>query len=455
MNNGIYRGGLRERKARVKLLMSAVSDFEQELLDALKTDLDKHEAEATLQEIYPLKKEAQYTISNLDRWMGKRYASTPLALFGTRHYVKAEPKGYVLIISPWNYPVMLTLRPLIGAIAAGNSVVVKPSEHTPTVSGVIKKLLESIFTEDIVKVELGGAEVAAKLTASHFNHINFTGGTSVGRLVMKSAAEHLCSVTLELGGKSPTIIDKSANLKNAALKISWGKYMNAGQVCIAPDHLLIEKSIETEFTTALLNRITTMYGENPIDSPDLGKIINATHYNRILRLIKDATEKGATLHVPGGVLEMGAEKSKISPCILTGCTLDMAIMQEEIFGPVLPVLTWETREEAVAIILRNPYPLALYIFSSKSKNIDWFIDNTQSGSTAINEVVIQVANSDLPFGGIQSSGMGRSGGQEAFDSFSNLRSFVVQTLPFSFLSLALPPFKVLGITFSRFARKWL
>ncbi len=455
MNNGIYRGGLRERKARVKLLMSAVSDFEQELLDALKTDLDKHEAEATLQEIYPLKKEAQYTISNLDRWMGKRYASTPLALFGTRHYVKAEPKGRVLIISPWNYPVMLTLRPLIGAIAAGNSVVVKPSEHTPTVSGVIKKLLESIFTEDIVKVELGGAEVAAKLTASHFNHINFTGGTSVGRLVMKSAAEHLCSVTLELGGKSPTIIDKSANLKNAALKISWGKYMNAGQVCIAPDHLLIEKSIETEFTTALLNRITTMYGENPIDSPDLGKIINATHYNRILRLIKDATEKGATLHVPGGVLEMGAEKSKISPCILTGCTLDMAIMQEEIFGPVLPVLTWETREEAVAIILRNPYPLALYIFSSKSKNIDWFIDNTQSGSTAINEVVIQVANSDLPFGGIQSSGMGRSGGQEAFDSFSNLRSFVVQTLPFSFLSLALPPFKVLGITFSRFARKWL
>lgn len=455
MNNGIYRGGLRERKARVKLLMSAVSDFEQELLDALKTDLDKHEAEATLQEIYPLKKEAQYTISNLDRWMGKRYASTPLALFGTRHYVKAEPKGRVLIISPWNYPVMLTLRPLIGAIAAGNSVVVKPSEHTPTVSGVIKKLLESIFTEDIVKVELGGAEVAAKLTASHFNHINFTGGTSVGRLVMKSAAEHLCSVTLELGGKSPTIIDKSANLKNAALKISWGKYMNAGQVCIAPDHLLIEKSIETEFTTALLNRITTMYGENPIDSPDLGKIINATHYNRILRLIKDATEKGATLHVPGGVLEMGAEKSKISPCILTGCTLDMAIMQEEIFGPVLPVLTWETREEAVAIILRNPYPLALYIFSSKSKNIDWFIDNTQSGSTAINEVVIQVANSDLPFGGIQSSGMGRSGGQEAFDSFSNLRSFVVQTLPFSFLCLALPPFKVLGITFSRFARKWL
>tara|TARA_B110000093_G_C12964465_1_gene408940 strand:+ start:630 stop:1997 length:1368 start_codon:yes stop_codon:yes gene_type:complete len=455
MNQGINRGGLRERKARVKLLMSAVLDFEQELLDALKTDLDKAEAEATLQEIYPLKKEAQHTIANLDRWMAKRYASTPLALTGTRHYVKAEPKGRVLIISPWNYPVMLTLKPLIGALAAGNCVVVKPSEHTPTVAGVIKKLLESVFTEDIVKVELGGAEVAAKLSSSLFNHINFTGGTNIGRLVMKSAAEHLCSVTLELGGKSPTIIDKSANLKNAALKIAWGKYMNAGQVCIAPDHLLIEKSIAAEFTTALLSRITTMYGEKPIESQDLGKIVNATHYNRILGLIKDAVAKGATLHVPGGVLEMGEDRCKISPCILTGCTLEMAVMQEEIFGPVLPILTWETREEAVAIIHRNPYPLALYIFSSKSKYINWFIENTQSGSTAINEVVIQVANSDLPFGGMQSSGMGRSGGKEDFDSFSNLRSFAVQTLPFSFLPLTFPPFNALGLTFSRFARKWL
>ncbi len=272
---------------------------------------------------------------------------------------------------------------------------------------------------------------------------------------MKSAAEHLCSVTLELGGKSPTIIDKSANLKNAALKIAWGKYMNAGQVCIAPDHLLIEKSIAAEFTTALLSRITTMYGEKPIESKDLGKIVNATHYNRILGLIKDAVAKGATLHVPGGVLEKGEDRCKISPCILTGCTLEMAVMQEEIFGPVLPILTWETREEAVAIIHRNPYPLALYIFSSKSKYINWFIENTQSGSTAINEVVIQVANSDLPFGGMQSSGMGRSGGKEDFDSFSNLRSFAVQTLPFSFLPLTFPPFNALGLTFSRFARKWL
>jgi aldehyde dehydrogenase (NAD+) len=455
MINGISRGRLRERKERVKHLMSAIIAFEKELLRALQVDLDKHEAEAVLQEIYPLKKEAQHTISNLERWMGKRYVSTPFALIGTRHYVRAEPKGRVLIISPWNYPVMLTLRPLIGALAAGNSVVVKPSEHTPTVASVLKKLIDSVFTEDIVQVELGGAEVAEKLTSSPFNHISFTGGTSIGRLVMKSAAEQLCSVTLELGGKSPTIVDESANLKNAALKIAWGKYMNAGQTCIAPDHLLIEKSIEPEFTTALLHRIYAMYGENPIDSNDLGKIVNIKHYNRILGLIKDATNKGATLHVPGGVLEMGEVKCKIAPCILTRCTSDMAIMQEEIFGPVLPVMTWESREEAVAIIVKNPYPLALYIFSSKTKNIDWLIENTQAGSTAINEVVIQVANSDLPFGGIQSSGMGRSGGQANFDSFSNLRSFVVQTLPFSLLPLTFPPFKQLGLSVSRAVRKWL
>lgn len=455
MIKGIYRGGFRERKARIKLLMSAIVNFEKELLHALKADLNKPEAEAVLQEIYPLKKEAQHTISNLNRWMGKRHASTPLALIGTKYYVQAEPKGRVLIISPWNYPVMLTLRPLIGALAAGNSVVVKPSEHTPHVSLVLKNLLESIFTEELVKVELGGPEVAAKLTSSPFNHINFTGGTEIGRLVMKAAAEQLCSVTLELGGKSPTIIDKSANVNNAARKIAWGKYMNAGQVCIAPDHLLIEKSIKTVFTEALLLRITKMYGEKPIESPDLGKIVNTTHYNRILSLIKDATQKGATLHVPGNTLEMGEERCKIAPCILTGCTLEMAIMQEEIFGPVLPVLTWETQEQVAETIMRNPYPLALYIFSSKSKNIAWFIENTQAGSTAINEVILQIANSALPFGGIQSSGMGRSGGRSSFESFSNLRSFAVQTLPFSFLFLTYPPFKALGLTFSRIARKWL
>ncbi|PCJ81478.1 MAG: aldehyde dehydrogenase family protein [Bacteroidetes bacterium] len=446
---------IRERKEVLNKLWYAIEAYESEILEALFKDLGKPEAEALLHEIYPLKKEIQFAINNLRLWMGKRFVGTPFSMIGTRHYVKAEPKGQVLIISPWNFPVMLTLRPLIGALAAGNSVVVKPSEHTPHTSDVLKKLLGSVFDDDLVKVELGGPKVAASLTASPFNHICFTGGTNIGRLVMSAAAEHLCSITLELGGKSPVIVDKSANLKNLAIKVAWGKYLNAGQVCIAPDHLLVEDSIETAVVEKISGRITEMFGTNPIDSPDLGKIVNLNHFERILKLIKDAVKDGAKLHVPGGVLESGPDIGKISPCILTGCTNEMAIMKEEVFGPVLPVMTWKRKEEIVEIIDKNPHPLALYIFSKDKFLKRWFVDNTKAGTTAINEVVIQVANPDLPFGGIQTSGIGRSAGKASFDSFSNLRSFVVQISTLSALHLTFPPFKGRGLFISRLVRKWL
>jgi aldehyde dehydrogenase (NAD+) len=451
----MVQGGLKERKSRLKALWSAVEEHEQEILDALYADLAKPEAEALLHEIYPLKKEIQYALKNLSAWMGKRYVSTPLSMIGTRHFVLAEPKGRVLIISPWNFPIMLTLRPLVGALAAGNSIVLKPSEHTPHSSDVIKKLINSAFPEDTVKVVLGGPEVAAGLTSSPFNHMCFTGGTAIGRKVMEAATKQLCSVTLELGGKSPVIVDKTANINNAALKIAWGKFLNSGQVCIAPDHMLVEKSLEKELVNKILGRITDMFGDNPIDSEDFGKIVNNHHYERILKLIKDAVKMGAKLHVPGGVLELGVETRKISPCVLTNCTNEMGIMQEEIFGPVLPVLTWTHKEEVIDIISKNPHPLALYIFSSKRKNTDWFIEHTQAGSTAVNEVIIQVANCELPFGGIQTSGIGRSSGKYSFDSFSNLRSFVVQTSRFSALPLTFPPFKGRGLKFSRLVRKWI
>ena len=448
-------GNLKERKTRLKALWSAVEKHEQEILDALYADLAKPEAEALLHEIYPLKKEIQYALKNLSSWMGKRFVPTPLSMIGTRHFVLAEPKGKVLIISPWNFPIMLTLRPLVGAIAAGNSVVVKPSEHTPRSSDVLKKLLNSAFTEDIVNVVLGGPEVAASLTASPCNHMCFTGGTDIGRKVMEAATKQLCSVTLELGGKSPVIVDETANMKNAAMKIAWGKFINSGQVCIAPDHMLVEKSIEKELVKKILERVTDMFGEHPIESEDLGKIVNQHHYERILNLINDAVKMGAKLHVPGGVLEVGVEKRKISPCLLTDCTNDMAIMQEEIFGPVLPVMSWARKEEAIEIVAKNPNPLALYIFSTNKKATNWFIANTKAGSTAVNEVVIQVANCELPFGGIQTSGIGRSSGKYSFDAFSNLRSFVVQTSRFGALPLTFPPFKGRGLAFSRLVRKWL
>ena len=448
-------GNFKERKTRLKALWSDVEKHEQEILDALYADLAKPEAEAILHEIYPIKKEIQFALKNLSSWMGKRYVSTPLSMIGTRHFVLAEPKGKVLIISPWNFPIMLTLRPLVGAIASGNSVVVKPSEHTPHSSAVIKKLINSAFPEDIVQVVLGGPEVAAGLTASPFNHMCFTGGTNIGRKVMEAATKQLCSVTLELGGKSPVIVDKTANIKNAASKIAWGKYLNSGQVCIAPDHMLVEKSLEKELVNKIKGRVTDMFGEHPLESEDLGKIVNQHHYDRILSLIDDAVKMGAKLHIPGGVLEQGVDKRKISPCILTDCTNDMGIMQEEIFGPVLPVMSWTQKEEVIDIISKNPHPLALYIFSSNSNNTDWFIENTTAGSTAVNEVIIQVANCELPFGGIQTSGIGRSSGKYSFDSFSNLRSFVVQTSRFSALPLTFPPFKGRGLTFSRLVRKWI
>ena len=446
---------MKARKENIVKLWAAVEEHKEELLSALKEDLGKPETEALLQEIFPLKKEVDHVLKNAEEWASKRHAPTPLSLLGNRYYVKPEPKGRVLIISPWNFPVMLTLRPLVGALAAGNTVVLKPSEHTPHTAEVLHKLISKTFDEDVVKVVLGGPEIAADLSSQNFDHINFTGGTEIGKLVMKAASERLCSVTLELGGKSPAIVSKSANIKRAAKRIAWGKYLNAGQVCIAPDYLLVEEGASDEFQKEFENNILNMFGDNPIDSEDLGKIVNKRHYERILALIKDAVKDGAELHVPGGVLELGLDRRKISPCFLTNCTTDMAIMKEEIFGPVLPILTWNSSDEALRITEKNPNPLALYIFSSKRAEIDHFVQNTKAGSTGINEVIIQIANPAVGFGGIGSSGIGRSNGKACFDSFSNLRSFVESTSIPSALPLTFPPFTKFSVALSRFISKWL
>ncbi len=446
---------MKDRKKKIKELKSSIEKHETELFEALKTDLNKSESESLLHEIYPLKKEVEFILSNLHHWTDKRIANTPIALIGTSHYVQAEPKGRVLIISPWNFPVILTLRPLFSAIAAGNTVVVKPSEHTPNCSHVIKNIIESVFTKDEVRVVTGGPKVAAKLTKEPFDHICFTGGTEIGKLVMKAAAETLCSVTLELGGKSPTIVDSTANLKETAKRVAWGRFLNAGQVCIAPDYLLIEEKNAKKFTIEFSRIITSMYGENPIDSEDLGCIVNEKHFKRIINLIKSAVKDGAKLHVPGGVLELGAKKRKISPCFLTNCTTDMTIMKEEIFGPVLPILTWNNEDDIYDIIELNRNPLALYIFSNNRNNIKKYIANTKAGSTAINDVVIQIVNPELGFGGIGNSGMGRSNGKAGFDEFSNLRSFVDSKGMINALPLTFPPFTGFKKSLVRFISKWL
>jgi len=428
------------REQRLKRLKSSIKKFEDDILKALKTDLNKSAAESTLMELYPLSKEIDLTLKNLRYWGSKRRVNTPIALLGTKHYVRPEPKGKVLIISPWNFPIMLTLRPVVSAIAAGNSVVVKPSEHTPNCSNIIKQIVEDVFSTDEVEVVLGGPEIAADLTSKPFNHICFTGGTEIGKKVMRAASENLCSVTLELGGKSPAIIDKEANISQAASRISWGKYLNAGQACIAPDYALVPSINVEVFVGAVESSIVKMYGASPMDSADLGHIVNEKHYKRILSLIKDAVKQGAELRVPGGILELPDKMNMIAPCILYNCTPEMSVMQEEIFGPVLVVMSYDSREHVLELIENNPHPLALYIFSKKRKNVNWWIDNTKSGSTVVNDVVIQMSNPELSFGGIQKSGIGRSNGKAGFDSFSNLRSFVESNKYFSALPLIYPPF---------------
>jgi len=446
---------VKDRIQKIKALKKAIADFESEILNALKVDLGKPEVEVILQELYPIKKEIDYTLRNIHDWTAKRRASTPLALSGTRQYVLAEPKGRVLIISPWNFPIMLTLRPLVSALAAGNTVVLKPSEHTKESSMVIKKLIESAFDKSEVEVVLGGPEVAADLTRQPFDHISFTGGTEIGKLVMRSAAEQLCSITLELGGKSPVIVDSTARIKRSAKRIAWGKYLNAGQVCIAPDYMLIEENSHNEMVLELEKSIITMFSEKPLESEDLGKIVNEKHYKRILDLIEEAVSKGAQLLVPGGELKGKEGERKIAPCFLTNCTMDMAIMREEIFGPVLPILTWKTRNDAVKIVEMNNNPLALYIFSKKRKNIDWFIQNTKAGTSAINEVIIQIANPEIGFGGIGSSGIGRSNGKASFDTYSNLKLELDSTNMYNALQLTFPPYSKFSLALTRFINKWL
>lgn len=443
------------REKRIKALSSSISKHEERIIDALKADLNKPRTESTLMELYPLKKEIDHTLKNLRHWGSKRRVRTPLALLGTSHYVKAEPKGKVLVISPWNFPIMLTLRPIVSALAAGNTVVVKPSEHTENCSNVINDILVDAFDKDVVEVVLGGPDVAAELTSRPFNHICFTGGTEIGKKVMKSAAEHLCSVTLELGGKSPVIIDDSAILSQAAKRISWGKYLNAGQVCIAPDYILLPSAKQEQFVSEVKKNIIHMYGENPIESKDLGSIVNERHYKRILGLIKDSVKAGAKLEVPGGMLELPGNDTKIAPCILYNCTPDMPIMKEEIFGPVLAVLGCDGKEKMIETIEKNANPLALYIFSKKRKEIQWFIDNTKAGSTVVNDVVIQLSNPELSFGGVQSSGIGRSNGRAGFDSFSNMRSFVESSRLFSALPLTYPPFSTFTEKLTGLIKRWL
>ncbi len=414
-----------ERIEKIRRLRDAMFVHRQEIREALWNDYQKPPAEVDLSEIYPVVAEANHAIRHLRRWARPRRVRTPLALFGSRSRILHEPKGVVLIISPWNFPWNLSLGPLVSAIAAGNCAILKPSELTPHTSACLKKVLAGLFVESEVAVIEGDAAVAQELLSLRFDHIFFTGSPAVGTLVMKAAAEHLTSVTLELGGKSPVIVDRSANLDEAARKIAWGKFLNCGQICIAPDYLLVDEAVRDVFLEKLRAAI----------APQTGVMVSERHAQRMRALIDDAVKRGA-----GVVLGGGSNGRIVEPTVLQNPDLQSAVMQEEIFGPILPVISYRKLDDALALIAAREKPLVLYLFARNRRVIRDVIRNTSAGGTVVNDTLVHFFQTYLPFGGAGRSGMGRAHGFFGYESFSNIRAVLEQPTRFSALQWMYPPY---------------
>ena len=414
-----------ERIEKLRRFHAAMFARRAEFYGALWADYQKPAPEVDMSEIYPVVAEARHAIRHLRGWMRPRRVATPLALLGSRSRIVHEAKGVVLILSPWNFPVNLTLAPFVSAIAAGNCVVMKPSEMTPHTSALMKRIIGELFDESEAAVIEGDAGVAAALLRKKWDHIFFTGSPAVGRVVMKAAAEHLTPVTLELGGKSPVIVDRTANLDEAAKKIAWGKFLNCGQICIAPDYLLIDEAIQAPFVEKLRAAI----------APETGLIVNDRHAARIKRLFDDAVSGGAEV-VAGG----GFDQRAITPTLLANVDPESPVMQQEIFGPLLPMITYRTLDDALRIIAAREKPLVLYLFSRSRKVIDDVLRRTTAGGTAINDTLVQFYQLNLPFGGVGESGVGKAHGQFGFEAFSNARGVFEQPTRFSAIQLLYPPY---------------
>jgi aldehyde dehydrogenase (NAD+) len=418
-----------QRIAKLKKLERAVFARRGEIQAAMWEDYRKPAAEVDLSEIYPVVSEAKHAIRHLRSWMRPKRAGMRMALMGARSTIMHEPKGVVLIVSPWNFPFNLTLGPLVSAIAAGNCVMVKPSELTPASTDCMKRIAGDVFEESEVAIIEGDASVAEALLQRKFDHIFFTGSPAVGRIVMKAAAEHLTSVTLELGGKSPVIVDGSANLDEAAKKVAWGKFFNCGQICIAPDYVLVDERVRAPFLEKLKASIDSL------GDASRGVIVNERHASRLRRLFDNAVSEGAEV-VTGGAFR-GRE---ISPTVLTNVAPGSAVMQEEIFGPILPVLSYRTLDDAFAAIAAKEKPLVLYIFSRSRRIVKQILARTTAGGTAINHALVQFYQLNLPFGGVGQSGMGKGHGYYGFEAFSNARGVFDQKLRFSPIEMLYPPY---------------
>jgi acyl-CoA reductase-like NAD-dependent aldehyde dehydrogenase len=418
------------RKEQLKKLKAAVTQAKEDVLKALKADLSKPELEGYF-DIISINQEIDYALKHLNTWVKPRKVPTAFEQFPATARIAPEPLGVVLIIGPWNYPFSLVISPLVGAIAAGNCAIIKPSELAPHTSAVVRKLIEATFASNYIAVIEGGIETSQQLLAEKFDHIFFTGGTKVGRIVMEAAARHLTPVTLELGGKSPCIVDKETNLRETAKRITWGKFINAGQTCIAPDYLLVDAAIEKDLVTAMQGCLQEFYGENPAQSPDYGRIINERQFTRLESLL------GQGEILCGGITD-GASRY-IAPTLMRGVSLDSPLMEEEIFGPILPILTYQEVGEAIALINSRPKPLALYVFSLNGAFSRQVVDSTSSGGVCVNDTIMHVGVIDLPFGGVGDSGMGRYHGKASFETFSHYKSILHRSFRFD-LNWRFPPY---------------
>ena len=397
-------------------LQSAIKKYEKEIINALYQDLGKSEYESYMCEVGLVYSEITYMLKNIRKFTRNHTVNTPLAHFASHSYTKASPYGNTLVMSPWNYPFLLTLDPVVDAIAAGNTVIVKPSAYSPHTGEVVKKLIEETFDEKYIAVVLGGRKENAALLDLKFDMIFFTGSEFVGKEVLRHAAENLIPCVLELGGKSPCIVEKTANIPLAAKRIIFGKFINSGQTCVAPDYILCDASIKEKLIEELIKQIKIQYGDNAVDNPNFGKIINEKHYDRLLGLINQ--EKV----VFGG--NGDRSKLKINPTILDNVTLDDAVMQEEIFGPILPIMTYDNFDEVYDFVNDKKKPLALYLYSEDKQIIKLVSERIQFGGGCINDCIIQVATSEMGFGGVGESGMGSYHGYEGFKAFSHTKSII-------------------------------
>ncbi|MDB5045376.1 MAG: aldehyde dehydrogenase [Deinococcus sp.] len=414
-----------ERQALLRRLHDAIKADRVALAEALASDLGKSRAEAEVTEIHPVLEEIQHAIRALPRWTAPQRVPTT-AMVGSAHSeIRPVARGTTLILSPWNYPVNLALAPLVASLAAGNTVILKPSEKAPATARALQSLLERTFGPQLVAVALGGPEVAQTLTTLPFDHIFFTGSGAVGKQVLRAAAEHLTSVTLELGGKSPALIDASADLALSAERIAWGKLLNAGQTCVAPDYVLIPEHLRDAFVLHLDAVIARRYGDRAWlrVGPDYGRMVDARSVERLERLTRASEAQGARITLGG---EFDGAAKFISPTVVVDVTPDMPLMQEELFGPVLPVLTYRTLDEALALINRLDPPLALYAFGEDKAALERIKRSTQSGGMVVNGTVIHLSNPHLPFGGVGASGMGNYHGVHGFRTFSHQRAILTE-----------------------------